>query len=68
MNAKEIGKRIQNLRKDRNLTQQQLAEELGISPNMVAKVESGLRIPSIDMFVVMAEYFGISLDYLVLGK
>lgn len=68
MNAKEIGKRIQNLRKERNLTQQELAEELGISPNMVAKVESGLRIPSIDMFVVMAEYFEISLDYLVLGK
>lgn len=68
MNAKEIGKRIQNLRKDRNLTQQELAEKLGISPNMVAKVESGLRIPSIDMFVVMAEYFEESLDYLVLGK
>lgn len=68
MNAKEIGKRIQNLRKDRNLTQQQLAEELGISPNMVAKVESGLRIPSIDMFVLMANFFDTTLDFIVLGK
>ena len=68
MNAKEIGKRIQNLRKEKGLTQEELAAELNITWSMVAKVESGARIPSIDMFVVIAEYFGETLDYVVLGK
>lgn len=68
MDAKEIGKRVQVLRIAKGHTQQELAEELGLSMNMIAKVESGLRIPSIDTFVIMAEFFETSLDFIVLGK
>lgn len=68
LDAAVIGKRIQELRKEKGLTQQGLADELGISLNMVGKVESGARIPSIDLFVVMSEYFGVTLDRIVLGK
>ena len=45
---KECGKRIQQLRKERELTQEQLAEKLNVSQNTIAKIESGLRRPSID--------------------
>ena len=68
LNAKEIGKRIQNLRNLKGLTQQELADEIGYTLSMVGKVESGARIPAIDMFVVLAEYFCVSLDFIVLGK
>ena len=40
---KECGKRIQQLRKERGLTQEQLAEKLNVSQNTIVKIESGLR-------------------------
>ncbi|MEQ2547334.1 helix-turn-helix transcriptional regulator [Dorea ammoniilytica] len=40
---KECGKRIQQLRKERELTQEQLAEKLNVSQNTIAKIESGLQ-------------------------
>jgi transcriptional regulator with XRE-family HTH domain len=68
INAKEIGQRIKKLRKERKLTQEELAAELGVSTNSIARIEVGIRVPSIDMFVDLAAFFGASLDYLILGK
>lgn len=68
LNATEIGKRIQKLRLAKGMTQQGLADEIGFTLSMIGKVESGARIPSIDTFVVLAEFFCVSLDYIVLGK
>ena len=67
-NAKEIGKRIKELRKQRELTQLKLAEQLNITDNFLAKIEGGSKNPSIDLFIQMSEFFGVSLDYLILGK
>lgn len=64
---KECGKRIQQLRKERGLTQEQLAEKLNVSQNTIAKIESGLRRPSIDFLLELSEFFGVSTNYLVLG-
>lgn len=68
INAKEIGKRIRVLRKGRRLTQEKLAEELGMQANSIARIEGGVRVPSIDLFVEISGYFGVTLDYLILGK
>lgn len=68
LNAKEIGKRIQELRKSKGLTQEEMAEKLEITVSMLSKVEVGARVPSIDMFVLISEYFEETLDYVVLGK
>lgn len=67
-NTIEIGKRIQDLRKSKNLTQEQLAEQLNISTVHLAKIETGKRGCSLDILVDFATFFGASLDYLVLGK
>ena len=68
IDPKGIGARIKNLRKERGLTQQALADELGVTLNYISKIEPGMKVPSIDVLVVMAEYFGVSLDHIVLGK
>ena len=62
------GKRIKGLRKENKMTQEKLAEKLNISRVHMANIEIGDKAPSIDLFIVMSEFFGVSLDYLVLGK
>lgn len=58
---------IQNLRKDREVTQEQLAIDLNISDRYIRNLEKGEKVPSVDLFVELRERFGSSLDYIVLG-
>lgn len=62
-----FGNRIQGLRKARKLSQVQLAIALNISTQYLSNMENGQRRPSIELLVHMAEYFHVSLDYLILG-
>ena len=57
-----IGKIIQKLRKDKNLTQEELAEKIDISPNYLSKVERGLNILNVESFLKTAEVLGFSLE------
>lgn len=59
------GERIQNLRKDREVTQEQLAIDLNISDRYMRNLEKGEKVPSVDLFVELRERFGSSLDYIV---
>ena len=61
------GERIQNLRRDREVTQEQLAIDLNISDRYMRNLEKGEKVPSVDLFVELRERFGSSLDYIVLG-
>ena len=56
-----------NLRKDREVTQEQLAIDLNISDRYMRNLEKGEKVPSVDLFVELRERFGSSLDYIVLG-
>ena len=67
MNQVKIGEFLRELRKGKGLTQEQLAEKLNVSQNTIAKIESGLRRPSIDFLLELSEFFGVSTNYLVLG-
>ena len=58
---------IQNLRKDREVTQEQLAIDLNISDRYMRNLEKGEKVPSVDLFVELRERFDSSLDYIVLG-
>ena len=67
------GSRIKELRESRirngkKMTLEILAEELNISVPHLWRIENGDRAASIDLMIVIAEYFSVSLDYLVLGK
>ena len=58
-----VGERIQSLRKECELTQDQLAIDLNISDRYMRNLERGERVPSIDLFVELRERFGASLDW-----
>ncbi len=62
------GIRIKALRTKNGITQEILAEQLHISDEHLRKIEAGSRGASIDLFIEIAEYFGVSLDYLLLGR
>lgn len=61
----EIGKNIAKLRKLKNLTQEQLAEMVGVSPQAVSKWENGLSCPDITLLPTIAKIFGITVDELL---
>lgn len=60
-----INERVKTLRTQNNLTQKQLAEILNIQPNSVQRIEYGTARPSLDTLIILADYFDVSLDYLV---
>ena len=60
-----INERIKELRTSQNLTQKQIAEHLQVQPVTFQRFEYGDRRPSIDTLVSLADYFDVSLDYLV---
>jgi transcriptional regulator with XRE-family HTH domain len=60
-----IGDRLAELRKDKNLFQQELADELGIAASTVSSYEIENSSPDDKMKVRLAQYFNISLDYLL---
>ena len=68
MNPKETGKRIQLLRKQKGLSQEELADKLNVSSNSVAKIECGLRRPSVDFVVNLVNFFDTTVDYIILGE
>ena len=57
--------RIKELREERRLTQAALAREIGVSTGSVGMWESTGEIPPVKKLCILADYFGVSLDYLV---
>ncbi len=64
----ELGERILRLRTGRNLSQEDLADALGVSRQSVSKWENGVSVPELDKLVQMGELFGVSLDELIKGE
>ncbi|WP_332648800.1 helix-turn-helix transcriptional regulator [Lysinibacillus sp. 54212] len=56
--------RLVSLRKSKNLTQEQLAENVGITQAMVARIESGERDPSSSNKIKLAKFFGVTVEHL----
>ena len=60
-----LSKKLYDLRKQRALSQEQLAEQLGVSRQAVSKWESGKAVPETDTLIAISQYFAVSLDELV---
>ena len=61
MNQMKIGVFIKELRKEKALTQEQLAEIFGFSRRTVLRWETGSNLPDLDILIEMADYFKVDL-------
>ena len=61
----EFSEKLQGLRKERSLTQEQLAEALYVSRTAVSKWESGRGYPSIDSLREISRFFSVTIDELI---
>ena len=66
-NSSEFGKRMQEARRNAGLTQEQLAERLGIGRNHIANLERGATACSIDLLLELSESLKVTTDYLLKG-
>jgi transcriptional regulator with XRE-family HTH domain len=65
---KALGARLKALRKDKRLSQKELAAPLGVRYQLLNKYESGLNTPPAEMLVKLADALGTSVDYLLTGN
>ncbi len=68
MEHNKIGKFIHNLRKERELTQKQLADQVGVSDKTISKWETGRGIPDTGIMNELCQVLGISINELLSGE
>lgn len=68
IDSKVIGLRIRALRRQANLTQNQLAEKLSIERSTLSKIESGVITPTTQVLLDLREIFAVSIDWLLSGE
>ena len=57
--------KLRKLRQDRNLTQIGLQMKTGIEQALLSKYETGDRIPPTDALMILADFYGVSIDYIL---
>lgn len=68
MNCDKIGKLIYNLRKDKDMTQKQLADLMNISDKAISKWERGLGCPDISLLPELSQILGVNIEEILSGK
>lgn len=63
----QFGDIIKLLRKERNISQQELADAINISKSAISMYEINQRVPELETFEAIADYFNVEMDYLM-GK
>lgn len=68
MDQKKIGGFLKELRREKGVTQEQLAEIMGVSGRTVSRWETGSNMPDLDILIEVAEYYGVELRELLDGE
>ncbi len=63
-----LPEKLYELRKEKGISQEQLAEEIGVSRQAISKWESAKAMPESDKLILLSEYFGVSIDELLRGS
>ena len=61
----DFSEKLKALRKDKNYSQQALANKLSVTKSLISSYEQDLRLPSLDMLIKLSQEFGVSTDYLL---
>ena len=65
MSNQQFGERLQQLRKKKGITQLKIALDLHFSQNSISQFENGKRHPDYKTLISFADYFDVSIDYLL---
>lgn len=68
MNQIKIGEFLKELRKEKGLTQEQLAEQFNVSRRSVSRWETGNNMPDLSMLITLAEYYEVDVKEIIDGK
>lgn len=68
MDAKKIGQFLKELRKEHNMTQEQLGEKVGVTNKTVSKWENGNYMPPVDVLLILSELYHISINEILSGQ
>ena len=68
MNQQKIGEFLKHLRKNKGLTQEQLAEHFYVSSRTVSRWETGKNIPDVDMLIDLADFYEIDISEIIDGE
>ncbi len=68
MNQEKVGMFIASLRKEKKMTQEELAEKLGVSDRTISKWENGRGMPDLSLFKPLCDTLGISISELFAGQ
>ena len=68
MNPKEIGAFLKQLRNEKGMTQEQLAEVLGVSGRTVSRWETGTNLPDLSILVQISEYYDVEIKEILNGE
>lgn len=68
MDTIRIGKFLSELRRERELTQEQLAERLGTSNKTISRWENGNYMPPVEMLMELSEFYNVSINEILSGK
>ena len=61
----KFAERLTELRKEKDISQSELAKQLNISVACISRWENNLRIPNIESIILLCNYFSCSADYLI---
>lgn len=65
MYADNFAQKLKKARKDAGYTQEQVAQETGISRTIIAYLETGKREPSLENLGILADFYNVSVDWLL---
>ena len=68
MNQKNIGSFLKILRKEKNLTQEQLAEQFNVSSRTVSRWETGSNMPDLSLLVELADFYNVDIREIIDGE
>lgn len=68
MDQAKIGALLKELRKEKGMTQEQLAEHLGVARRTVSRWETGSNLPDLDVLVILSDLYGVGLRELLDGE
>lgn len=68
MDQKKIGAFLKELRHEKKLTQQQLADVLGVTNRSISRWENGVNMPDFDLVIEIADYYDVSIEEILDGE